>query len=92
MPKSKSGPWPSTDASITMLVRPGIAPRVTASAKILKGSESVFALVEVDTMRPGEPERHSAHFSLIGDRASVLDVIRQLRAAVDAAQPSAPEE
>jgi hypothetical protein len=41
-------------------------------------------------MRLGQPERHACHFVLIGSRASVLAVLDELRAAVDAAQPPDP--
>jgi hypothetical protein len=72
-----------------MLVNAGAMPSVTASASILQGGESVFARVELDDM-PKDRARHAAHFSLIGPRAAVVDVLRQLRAAVDAAQPPEP--
>ena len=76
----------STDAALTVLVDPGRELTVTASASTIQGSESVFARIEVDTMRPSEPERHAARFALIGPRAAVRDVLAQLVAAVDAAQ------
>jgi hypothetical protein len=77
----------STDTALTVLVAPGRELTVTASASRIAGAESVFARIEVDTARPpGGPERHAARFSLIGPRSSVLDVLAQLAAAVDAAQ------
>jgi hypothetical protein len=82
---------PSTDATMTMLVGNGRMPIVEASANLIQGSESMFARVEVDTMRPGQPERHACHFVLIGSRASVLAVLDELRAAVDDAQPARPD-
>jgi hypothetical protein len=83
--------WPSTNVDLTMLVNPGAMPRVTATASILQGAESVFVLVEVDDM-PKDRPRHAARFVLIGDRASMVAVLRQLRLAVDAAQPVTPEQ
>lgn len=83
--------WPSTDCGMVMLVRRDAIPVVSANASILQGSESVFVLIDADDL-PKDRARHHTHFSLIGSRDAVLDVIRQLRAAVDAAQPSAPEE
>jgi hypothetical protein len=76
----------STDAALTMLVAPGRKLTVTASASTIGGAESIFARLEVDTMRASQPERHSARFALIGPRSSVRDVLAQLVAAVDAAQ------
>jgi hypothetical protein len=76
---------PSTDATMTMLVGNGRMPIVEASANLIQGSESMFARIEVDTMRPGQPERHACHFVLIGSRASVLAVLDQLRDAVHTA-------
>ena len=76
----------STDAALTVLVAPGRELTVTASASIIQGSESVFARIEVDTMRPSESERHAARFALIGPRSSVRGALAQLVAAVDAAQ------
>jgi hypothetical protein len=76
----------STDAALTMLVVPGRELTVTTSASIIQGAESVFARIEVDTMRPSQPERHAARFALIGPRAAVQGVLAQLAAAVDAAQ------
>ena len=78
--------WPSTDATMTMLVGDGREPAVTASASMLAGGESVFARVEVDDM-PKDRSRHAAHFALIGRRDAVLAVLEQLRTAVDQAQP-----
>jgi hypothetical protein len=72
---------PSTDATMTMLVGDGRTPIVEASASIIRGSESMFARVEVDTGVHG-PERHGAHFVLIGSRAAVLAVLDQLRTEV----------
>jgi hypothetical protein len=83
---------PSTDATLTMLVGDGRRPIVEASANLIQGSESMFARVEVDTMRPGQPERHACHFVLIGSRPAVLAVLDELRAAVDAAQPPEPDQ
>lgn len=71
----------STDAALTVLVAPGRQLTVTASASTIQGAESVFARIEVDTMRPSEPERHVARFALIGPRATVLDVLGRLTAA-----------
>jgi ribulose 1,5-bisphosphate carboxylase large subunit-like protein len=76
----------STDAALTVLVAPGRELTVAASASRIAGTESVFARIEVDTMRPSASERHAARFALIGPRSSVLDVLAQLAAAVDAAQ------
>jgi hypothetical protein len=76
----------STDAALTVLVAPGRELTVTASASIIQGAESVFARIEVDTMRPSQPERHAARFALIGPRSSVRALLAQLVAAVDAAQ------
>lgn len=76
----------STDTALTVLVAPGRELTVTASASRIAGAESVFARIEVDTARPSGPERHAARFALIGPRSSVLDVLAQLAAAVDAAQ------
>ncbi len=87
-----AGPWPSTDTTMTILVSDGVIPAVSASASIIHGTESVFARVEVDTLRPGGPARHAARFALIGPRAVVVAVLRDLRAAVDAAQPPEPGE
>jgi hypothetical protein len=72
---------PSTDTTMTMLVGDGRTPFVEASASIIRGSESMFARVEVDTGLHG-PERHACHFVLIGRRADVLGVLNQLRVAV----------
>jgi hypothetical protein len=76
----------SSDAALTVLVAPGRELTVAASASIIQGAESVFARIEVDTMRPSEPERHAVRFALIGPRAAVQEVLAQLAAAVDAAQ------
>jgi hypothetical protein len=89
--KSPTGDWPSSDATLTMLVNAGAMPAVTASASILQGGESVFARIELDDM-PKDRARHAAHFSLIGPRDTVLAVLRELRAAVDAAQVEPPEQ
>lgn len=78
---------PSTDASLTILVGDGRMPLVEASANLIQGQESMFARVAVDTMRPGQPERHAITFALIGTRASVLQVLDELRRAVAAAPP-----
>jgi hypothetical protein len=61
-------------------------PYVTASAQMLVGSESLAARIEVDDA-PRHHSRHSSHFAMLGDRASVLAVLDQLRTAVDAARP-----
>jgi hypothetical protein len=86
IPQSPTTEWPSTDATLTILVGPDRMPAVTASAAILVGTESVSARIEVDDA-PKHRSRHSAHFAMLGDRASVLAVLDQLRAAVVAAQP-----
>jgi hypothetical protein len=75
---------PSTDATMTMLIGPDRMPITEASASIIRGGESMFARVEVDTGVHG-PERHAAHFVIIGRRADVLAVLDQLRHAVIAA-------
>jgi hypothetical protein len=75
----------STDVALTVLVAPGRELTVTASASRIAGSESVFARIEVDTGVKAS-ERHAARFALIGPRSSVVDVLAQLVAAVDAAQ------
>jgi hypothetical protein len=77
-------PWPSTDATLTLLVGPERMPLVEASASMIQGGESMFARVESDTGVRG-PERHACHFVLIGSRASVLAVLDELREQVRAA-------
>ena len=89
--KSPTGDWPSSDATLTMIVNAGAMPAVTASASTLQGGESVFARIELDDM-PKHAARHAAHFSLIGPRDAVVAVLRELRAAVDAAQAPEPEQ
>jgi hypothetical protein len=76
----------STDVALTVLVAPGRELTMTASASRIVGSETVFARIEVDTMRASGSDRHVARFALIGPRSSVLDVLARLAAAVDAAQ------
>ena len=58
-------------------------PAVSASAAIIRGSESVFARLEVDDM-PADRARHAIRFALSGRRADVLAVLEQLRTAVAA--------
>jgi hypothetical protein len=77
---------PSTNTDVSLLVAADSLPAVSASASMLAGSESVFARLDVDDMRPGQP-RHSVHLSLIGPRAAVLEAVDRLRAAVEAALP-----
>ena len=89
--KSPTSDWPSSDATLTMIVNAGAMPAVTASASTLQGGESVFARIELDDM-PKHAARHAAHFSLIGPRDAVVAVLRELRAAVDAAQAPEPEQ
>ena len=86
IPQSPTPEWPSTDSTLTILVGPDRMPAITASAQLLLGTESVSARVEVDDA-PRHRSRHSCHLALLGDRASVLQVLDQLRAAVVAAQP-----
>ena len=85
--------WPTTDATMSMLVGDGRAPAVTATASTLAGGESVFARLDVDDMPSGDRPRHSVHFSLIGTRTAVVAVLGELLAAVNAAQaiPGGPE-
>jgi hypothetical protein len=83
--KSPTADWPSTDATMTVLVGAQRMPAVSAAANLIGGTESVSARLDIDDMPSGRA-RHSIHLALIGERSAVLDVLGQLAAAVDAAQ------
>jgi len=74
-----------------LLVGPATMPAVSASASIIRGSESVFARVEVDDM-PKDRARHAVRVAVIGLRVAVLALLDELRAAVDAARPEGVAE
>jgi hypothetical protein len=91
IPQHPTSERPSTDSTLTMLVGPERMPITEASASVIQGRESMFARIEADTGVKA-PERHAAHFVLIGTRAAVLQVLDQLRHAVIAAPVPTAED
>jgi hypothetical protein len=80
---------PSTHATLTVQVGSGRFPTIEATAAVMpSGEESVFAVLRVDSLTHGQPERHTAQFTLIGPRGLLLDVLAQLSGKVVAAQPA----